>query len=96
MPKGVKYGQWQEDDICRALAPVRNGDVGINEAARIYCVPRAILQRRLAGKNCFAVEHKEIVGSTADLPAEVKEELVGYILKLEEPMFGITPRICVF
>ena len=78
--------------MSRALAAVRNGDMGVNEAARTYSVPRATLQRHLAGKNCFAVEHKKIVGSIADLPTEIEQELVSHVLKLEELMFGITPR----
>ncbi|KAJ4432551.1 hypothetical protein ANN_21174 [Periplaneta americana] len=32
----MKYGQWQEEDMSRALAAVRNGDMGVNEAARTY------------------------------------------------------------
>jgi hypothetical protein len=44
MPIGVKYGKWEEDDMSRALDSVRNGDVGVNEAARTYDVPRATLQ----------------------------------------------------
>jgi hypothetical protein len=64
----VKYGEWQEDDIGRALAAVRNGDMGINAAARTYSIPRATLQRSLAEKYYFAVENKKVIGSTADLP----------------------------
>ncbi|KAJ4436413.1 hypothetical protein ANN_19046 [Periplaneta americana] len=61
MPSKMKYSRWQEDDMSRALAAVRNGDMGVNEAARTYSVPRVALQRHLAGKNCFPVEHKKII-----------------------------------
>lgn len=70
--------------MSRALDSVRNGDMGVNEAARTYDVPRATLQRRLKVTNCFAVEHKKIIGSTGDL--------VSRVIKLEEFLFGITPR----
>ncbi|KAJ4433283.1 hypothetical protein ANN_15542 [Periplaneta americana] len=36
----MKYDQWQKDDICRALAAVRNGNMGVNEATRTYSVSR--------------------------------------------------------
>ncbi|KAJ4442485.1 hypothetical protein ANN_04071 [Periplaneta americana] len=36
MSSKMKYGQWQEDDMSRALAAVRNDDMGVNEAARTY------------------------------------------------------------
>ncbi|KAJ4451711.1 hypothetical protein ANN_03181 [Periplaneta americana] len=76
----MKYGQWQEDDMCRALAAVRKGDMGVIEAARTYSVPRVTLQRHLVGKNYFAVKHKKIIDSIADLRAEVEYELVGHVL----------------
>ena len=78
--------------MSRALDSVRNGDMGVNEAARTYDVPRATLHRRLKGTNCFAVEHKKIIGSTGDLPEEVEQELVSHVIKLEKFLFGITPR----
>ena len=78
--------------MSRALDSVRNGDMGVNEAARTYDVPRATLHRRLKGTNCFAVEHKKIIGSTGDLPEEVEQELVSHVIKLEEFLFGITPQ----
>ncbi|KAJ4430324.1 hypothetical protein ANN_22537, partial [Periplaneta americana] len=75
-----------EDDMSRALAAVRNGDMGVNEAARTYNVT---LQRHLAGKNCSTVEHKKNIDNIADLPVEVKNELVAHVLKLEEFMHFI-------
>jgi hypothetical protein len=38
------------------------------------------------------VDHKKIIGSTGDLPEQVEQELVLHVLKLEEFLFGITPR----
>jgi hypothetical protein len=40
----------------RALAAVRNGDIGLNAAAREYCVPKATPKRHLDGKNYFALK----------------------------------------
>jgi hypothetical protein len=51
MPTGVKYGRWEPQDMERALAAVRNEDIGLNAAAREYCVPKATIKRDLDGKN---------------------------------------------
>jgi len=59
MPKGVKYGRWEEETMERALSSVRNGDMGLNAASRAYSVPKATLKRHLEGKNYYAVEGKK-------------------------------------
>lgn len=91
MPKGIKYGKWEEENMERALAALRNGDLGLNAAAKQYSVPKATLKRHLDGKNCFAVEGTKVVGSVSDLPPAVEEEICQHVLRLEECMFGMTP-----
>jgi hypothetical protein len=68
----------------RALAAYRNGDMGLNCAARTYIVPKATLKRRIDGTNINAVGHKQLFGRTADLPEEVENDLVSHVLLLEE------------
>ncbi|KAJ4447708.1 hypothetical protein ANN_09716, partial [Periplaneta americana] len=46
----MKYGQWQEDEMNRALATVRSGDMGVNETAITYSVPRLTLKRHLGAR----------------------------------------------
>ena len=92
MPKGVKYGQWEEENMERALQAVRNGDMGLNAAAKQYSVPKATLKRHLDGKNWFAVEKTKVIGSVSDIPPEVEKEICQHVMKLEECMFGITPK----
>ena len=76
----------------RALAAYRNGDMGLNCAARPYSVPKATLNRRIDGTNINAVGHKELFGRTADLPEEVEIDLVNHELQLEERLFGLTRK----
>ena len=90
MPKGVQYCKWEEENMERALSALKNGDMGLNAAARTYNVPKATLKRHFDGKNTYAVDGKKVVGSLSDLPAEVEEEIVNHVLKLEESMFGMT------
>jgi hypothetical protein len=66
-----KYGTWEEEIMDRALATYRNGDMGLNCAARPYSVPKATLKRRIYGTNINAVEHKQLFGRTVDVPEEV-------------------------
>ncbi|XP_033611623.1 uncharacterized protein LOC117283151 isoform X2 [Cryptotermes secundus] len=61
---GVKYGKWEEDDMSRAFDSVRNGDMGVNEAARTYDVPRATLQRRLKGGLLTRINSMQLEFST--------------------------------
>jgi hypothetical protein len=74
----------------RALAAVRNGDIGLNAAAREYCVPKATLKRHLDGKNYFAVESTQVIGSVGDIPPHVEEQLVHHVLQLEQCIFCTT------
>jgi hypothetical protein len=52
-----KYGNWHTQHMERSLYAFRNGDVGLNAAARTYGVPKATLKRRIDGKNKNATEH---------------------------------------
>lgn len=74
----------------RALSAYRNGDMGLNEAARTYQVPKATLSRHLNGNNIKAIEHTQHFGRGADLPQEIEDDLVQHILLLEERFFGLT------
>jgi hypothetical protein len=65
-------------------------DIGLNAAAREYCVPKAILERHVDGKNYFAVKSTQVIGSVGDIPPQVEEQLVHHVLQLVQCMFGIT------
>lgn len=90
MPKNVQYCKWSEENMERALSALKNGDMGLNAAARTYSVPKATLKRHFDGSNIYAVDGKKIVGSLSDLPSHVEEEIENHVLKLEECMFGMT------
>jgi len=90
MPKDVKYGLWKNEDMQRALEAVRNSEVGLNAASHKCSSPRATLKRHIDGKNYFEVEDTQVISSLVEIPPHVEEELVNYILQLEERMIGTT------
>jgi len=87
MPKGVKYGFGEEENMERALDALRNVDLGLNAVARTYSIREATPKRR----NYYALGHKKKFGGLRDIREEIEEELKNHILKLEERLFGITP-----
>lgn len=50
-PKKRKYFIWNETRMNLALESVTKQKTGLNEASRIYGVPKATLKRRLDGVN---------------------------------------------
>jgi hypothetical protein len=92
MLNGGKYGTWEEEMIERALAAYRNGDMGLNCAARTYSVSKETLKRRIDGTNVNTVRHKQLFGRSAHLPEEVETDLVNHVLQLEEIYFGLTRK----
>ncbi|KAG8246650.1 hypothetical protein J6590_079133 [Homalodisca vitripennis] len=77
--KGRKYGIWKEEDMERAIASFKNGDMGINAVCRVYGVPKKTLKRHLAETNTYATDSKQMFGRPQDLPAELENELVQHV-----------------
>jgi hypothetical protein len=50
MPKGVRYGRWNPEDLERPLETVRNVDVDLNAASPEDPVPKNCLERSLTWK----------------------------------------------
>ncbi|XP_069705674.1 uncharacterized protein [Periplaneta americana] len=90
MSKRGKYGAWEEGMMERAIISYRNGDQGLNAAAKTYNVPKATLKRRLDGTNVNAIHHIQAFGRTLDLPKALEDELAKHVLLLEERFFGLT------
>ncbi|XP_063897876.1 uncharacterized protein LOC135118817 [Helicoverpa armigera] len=86
-----KYYAWNEVSMNLAIESVRNNKAGLNEASRMYGVPKATLKRRLDGVNRKAKEYVQIVGSEGDLPSELETELCQHILEMESSLYGVTP-----
>lgn len=72
-----------------AMAAVRGRTWGLNKAAKEHNVPKATLKRHLDNANKFAVAGKKHLGRRCDLPEEVEQQLVEYILQMESRFYGI-------
>ncbi|CAK1578118.1 unnamed protein product [Parnassius mnemosyne] len=92
MSKRGQYYTWSETSMKLALQALRNKEVGLNEASRIYGVPKATLKRRLDGSNQTAKEEKQTPGSAGDLTPELEEKLYQHILEMEACLYGLTPK----
>jgi hypothetical protein len=76
----------------RYLCVITNGDLGLNEEARQFGVPKITLKRHESGKTIHAAEEKKVVGSFGDIPQDTKREIVKHVMKLEQCLFGATPN----
>jgi hypothetical protein len=83
------YGKWTKDDMHRALAAFRNGDMGMNAASKIYGVPKATLKRHHDGTNAFANYEIKQMGRPPVLPEALENELVAYIVDLDSMFYGV-------
>jgi len=88
--KNKQYGKWTSENMEKALKAVRNGELSLRSACSAYSVPKTTVKRHLAGINKFAVEATKHFGHPVDLSAEMEEQLVQHVLKLEEMMFDIS------
>ena len=69
----------------------KNGDMGLNQCAKQYGVPKATLKRHLEGKNKTANGHKKLGRSTM-LTSDLEQQLHDLILDLEGMFFGMTRK----
>lgn len=83
-------GKWSEDSMKQAISAVRAGRFGLNKAAKHFNVPKATLRRHLHGSNVRAKEGLKTLGRSADLPADIEQDLVDHILLLESRLYGLT------
>ena len=58
-----------------AMSAYKNGDMGLNECARSYGVPKATLKRHLDCSNKYANGEKKQLGRAQVLPPEVEAEI---------------------
>lgn len=81
---GSTRGSWREVDLEKAVDAVNNKSVGINEAARIYNIPKTTLKRRLKK----GVLSKGSMGRNSVLGLENEQKIVGHITKLQASGFS--------
>jgi len=83
-------GKWSEEKMQKAIEAVKDNTLGLNKAAKFFCVPKATLQRHVHGTNKRAREGMKSLGRSTDLPLEIENDLVEHILLLESRFYGLT------
>ena len=73
----------------RAIQAMRRGGMGLNDAAKLYDVPKATLSRHEQNQNIYANEVKKFHGGASPLMSKLEDDLVQHSLVLEERYFGL-------
>ena len=82
---------WDEAAMASAVEAVNKGDMGIKNASRVFNVPKTTLRRRVRGKNKrVSGSRKDLGGRAPVLSEEAEQDLVAYIIQMEEMFFGLT------
>lgn len=91
--KKFKRKQWQNEDTAKAVQCVREKKMGTLKASKIFNVPRTTLQRLSNQKDKTPNEVvKTTLGRKPYLSSELEEELVQYLLVMEQKFHGCTIR----
>lgn len=86
-----KYYEWNETSMKLAITALKK-ECGLNEASRVYGVPKATLKRRFDGTNKNAKDEKQVRGSSAHLTPGLEVKLYEHILEMEACLYGVTPN----
>ncbi|XP_071849890.1 uncharacterized protein [Apostichopus japonicus] len=95
MPRDYKRrsnrNSWDSKAMENAIAAVSRGEMGLKRASKAFEVPKTTLRRRVKGTNIYAKQGDKSLGRLKPtFPPEIEEELVSYIIRMEEMMFGTT------
>ena len=81
---------WNEDAMKSAIEAVRQTQMGLNQAAKYFVVPKATLQRHVKGVNKRSREGEKQLGRPQDLTEEMEQDLVSHIMLMESRFYGLT------
>jgi len=76
MASGLRAA-WSEDVMKSAVDAVRQNQMGLNQAAKQFSVPKAILQRHVERLNKRSQDGKKQLGRSQDLLEEIEDDLVS-------------------
>ena len=96
MPKSSKQGvvkrqNWNKSDMEKAIDAIRSNSMGYKKACKLYGVPKTTLMRLAKNLELTKEEAVKIkLGRPTILPRELENELVQYLLQMENSFFGFT------
>lgn len=88
--KKVHRKLWNKEDMAKAIKAVQDNVIGLKKASKIFCVPRATLQRLSRLKKLPEEAACTKLGRKPIIPEALEEELVQYLLIMERKFYGLT------
>lgn len=85
--KGI-YGQYDQDNLKKALDAVRNGQMSVRKAASSFKVPKSTIGDRISGRKPDPLQ----LGSKPVIPAEIEKSIADRAMDLAAQGFGIGRR----
>lgn len=73
-----------------AVETVRKNQMGLNQAAKQFCVPNATLQCHVKQLNKRSQDGKRQLVRSQDMTDEIENDLVSHILQMESRFYGLT------
>jgi hypothetical protein len=87
----TEFQTFNETSMELAIKACHEKQMGYLRASREFNVPICSLRRRVNNKNVRAKGTQKVLGSLQQsLPQEIERELVNYILKMDEMLFGLS------
>ncbi|XP_050310783.1 uncharacterized protein LOC126746519 [Anthonomus grandis grandis] len=80
-------GSWSAEDLCSAINAVVFGEMGVNEAAKAFHIPKTTFKRRLAASN---LNKTDCLSPGSLLGREAEAKLATHIQKLQKRGFAPT------
>ena len=88
----VFRANWSTDSLNKAIAAVRDDDMGLRGDAKLHGIRVTTLKDCLDGKNKYAREGVKHFGRPPILPQHLEDELAKHILDRETMLFGLTRK----
>ena len=83
--------RWKEEDMERAIVAVRENKMGTLKASKTFNVPHTTLQTLSKKVDCTPSEAASTkLGRKPYLSHKIEEELVSYLLHMEQNFYGNT------
>lgn len=87
----LKYGQWQELNLRKAVRAVIMYNWPTKKAAEAHGIPRSTLQRYLKQCRIDGAVEKQTMGRRCTMSAEQEDELSGLLQEMESRLYGLSP-----
>lgn len=82
--------KWQDEEMIKAIISVRNKEMGLKKACKLYNVPHTTLQRFVNSGKIPEECVNQSVGRKPVLPHHLENVLVEYLIDMDNRFYGLT------